>query len=115
VKFLLDHDVPDDVGFSLEALGHALVKVREVVPITTSDDEVLHWATARACVLITCNRDDFIVAAERIAHHGIIILIRRKSRALERAALVRLLDSAGESGLTAMPYRNSIGILGARL
>jgi hypothetical protein len=28
-----------------------------------------------------------------------IILIRRKSRAQERAALIRLLDKAGESGL----------------
>jgi len=30
VKFLLDHDVPDDIAFSLEALGHAVVKLREV-------------------------------------------------------------------------------------
>jgi hypothetical protein len=40
-----------------------------------------------------------VAAATRIAHRGIIILIRRKSRVWERAALVRLLDSAGESGL----------------
>jgi hypothetical protein len=25
VRFRLDHDVPDDVGFSLEALGHVVV------------------------------------------------------------------------------------------
>jgi predicted nuclease of predicted toxin-antitoxin system len=100
VRFLLDHDVPDDVGFSLEALGHAVVKLREVLPVTTPDDEVLRLAGERDCVLITCNRDDFLAAGGRAAHHGIIILIRRKSRALERAALVRLLDSAGESGLS---------------
>jgi hypothetical protein len=35
----------------------------------------------------------------RVPHHGIVILVRRKSRALERAAMVRLLDAAGESGL----------------
>ena len=51
------------------------------------------------CLLITCNRDDFLAAAGGMPHHGIIILIRRRSRALERAALVRLLDTAGESGL----------------
>lgn len=99
MKFLLDHDVPDDLAFSLEALGHEAVKLREVLPVTTPDDEVLRFARERGCLLITCNRDDFLAAAGRVPHHGIIILIRRRSRTLERAALVRLLDSAGESGL----------------
>jgi predicted nuclease of predicted toxin-antitoxin system len=99
VKFLLDHDVPDDAAFSLEALGHVVVKLREVRRATAPDDEVLRLAGERDCVLITCNRDDFLAVAGRVAHQGIIILIRRKSRALERAALVRLLDSAGELGL----------------
>ncbi|HXP59180.1 MAG TPA: DUF5615 family PIN-like protein [Dongiaceae bacterium] len=100
MRFLLDHDVPDDAGFSLEALGHVVIKLREVLPVTTPDDEVLRQAGERDCVLITCNRDDLLAAAGRVAHRGIIILIRRRSRALERAALVRLLDSAGESGLS---------------
>jgi hypothetical protein len=99
VKLLLDHDVPDDVAFSLEALGHAVVKLREVLSVRTPDDEVLRQAALRQCVLITCNRDDFLAAAGRVPHQGIIVLIRRRSRALERAALVRLLDTAGESGL----------------
>ncbi len=99
MKFLLDHDVPDDAAFSLEALGHGAAKLREVLPVTTPDDEVLRLSAERDCVPITCNRDDFLAAAGRVAHHGIIILIRRRSRALERAALVRLQDSAGESGL----------------
>ena len=99
MRFLFDHDVPDDAAFSLETMGHDVIKLRELLSITTPDDEVLRVAGERDCVLITCNRDDFLAAAERVAHHGIIILIRRKSRALERAALVRLLDSAGESGL----------------
>jgi hypothetical protein len=60
---------------------------------------VLRLAGERDCVLITCNRDDFLAAAGHVAHRGIIILIRRKSRALERAALIRLLDTAGEPGL----------------
>jgi hypothetical protein len=61
---------------------------------------VLRQAAKRQCLLITCNRDDFLAAAGRVPHHGIIILIRRRSRALERAALVRLLDTAGEGGLS---------------
>ncbi len=99
MKFLLDHDVPDDLAFSLQALGHAVVKLREVLSVTTPDDEVLRHAAERDCLLITCNRDDFLAMAGRVPHHGIIILIRRRSRALERAALVRLLDTAGEGGL----------------
>ena len=31
MKFLLDHDVPDDITFPLEALGYAVVKLREVL------------------------------------------------------------------------------------
>jgi hypothetical protein len=92
VTFLLDHDVPDDAAFSLESLGHVVLKLRELLPTTMPDDEVLRLAGERQCVLITCNRDDFLAAAGRVVHHGIIILIRRKSRVLERAALVRLLD-----------------------
>jgi hypothetical protein len=68
-------------------------------PATTPDGEELRLASQRDCLLITCNRDDFLAAAARVAHHGLIILIRRKARALERAALERLLDFAGESGL----------------
>jgi len=99
VKFLLDHDAPDDAAFSLEALGHVVLKLRDVLRTTAPDEEVLRLAGERECVLVTCNRDDFLAAAGRVAHHGIIVLIRRRSRALERAALVRLLDSAGELGL----------------
>jgi hypothetical protein len=48
---------------------------------------------------LTCNRDDFIELARYKPHLGIIIVIRRRTRAAERAALFRLLEKAGESGL----------------
>ena len=32
-------------------------------------------------------------------HHGIIIVIRRRTRAAERAALFRLLERAGDTGI----------------
>jgi hypothetical protein len=60
---------------------------------------VLHFAYDSGCVLLTCNRDDFLGLAEAHPHHGIIIVIRRRSRAAERAALFRLLERAGETGL----------------
>jgi predicted nuclease of predicted toxin-antitoxin system len=99
VRFLFDHDVPDDMAFSLEGLGHEVLKLRDVLPITSSDEEVLVLAGKRGLLLVTCNRDDFVEAAKRVAHVGIIVLIRRRSRAHERAALVRLLDQAGEAGI----------------
>jgi len=99
VKFLLDHDVPDDIEYSLAALGHAVLKLREVLPTTAPDEEVLRLASQRDCVLITCNRDDFLALARQAPHAGLIILIRRRTRAQERAALVRLLDNADEAGV----------------
>ena len=94
MRFLFDHDVPDDLSFALEAMGHEVVKLRELLPVTTPDDEVLRLAAERQCLLLTCHRDDFLAMAAHVAHHGIIICIRRGSRVLERAALVRLLKSA---------------------
>lgn len=99
MNFLLDHDVPDDVVFALVALGHDVHKLRDVLSTTAPDEDVLRLAGERDCVLITCNRDDFLEVASRTSHTGIIILIRRRSRALERAALVQLLDLAGETGI----------------
>ena len=49
---------------------------------------------------MTCNRDDFIELAKRQAHHGIVVVIRRKTRAAERAAVLVLLERADETGLT---------------
>lgn len=69
MKFLLDHDVPDDAGFALAAMGHECVKLRELLPVTTPDDEVLRLAGEQDALLVTCNRDDFLAAAGRVSHH----------------------------------------------
>ena len=47
MTFLLDQDVPDDLSYLLEQLGHEVI---------------LHFADERGCVLLTCNRDDFSVS-----------------------------------------------------
>ena len=57
------------------------------------------YAAGHGHVMITCNRDDFLALAPAIGHAGIIVLIRRKSRIAERAALVQLLDKAGKEGI----------------
>jgi hypothetical protein len=47
----------------------------------------------------TSDRNDFLALALQKPHHGIIIVIRRRTRAAERAALYRLLERAGSAGL----------------
>jgi hypothetical protein len=76
-----------------------LDQVREVLPPETSDVGVLEHASRHMFILITCNRDDFLRLARDRSHEGLIIVIRRRSRAAERAALLRLLERAGAEGL----------------
>lgn len=59
MKFLFHHDVPGDTAFSLQALGHEVVRLREVLPVESLDHEVLRFAGTQKLVLVTCNRDDF--------------------------------------------------------
>jgi predicted nuclease of predicted toxin-antitoxin system len=99
VRFLLDHDVPETIAGVLSRAGHQVILLREILPVSTSDSEVLEAAVARGCVLVTCNRDDFVQLARKHPHEGIIIIVRRRTRAAECAAIVRLLRRAGESGV----------------
>ena len=99
MKFLLDHDVPDDLSYLLEELNHEVTLLRKALPGDSSDEAVLQFAQERGCVLLTCNRNDFLLLATARPHHGIVIVIRRRTRADERAALFRLLERAGETGL----------------
>jgi len=100
MRLLLDHDTPDDLKYSLQALGHEVVHLREVLPATAADAEALAYAAAQGMVMVTCNRDDYLELARTTVHCGIIIVIRRKTRVAERVALVQLLDKAGEQGIT---------------
>jgi hypothetical protein len=45
------------------------------------------------------NRDDFLELARHQSHEGIVVLICRKTRIAECAALLRLIGRAGEQGL----------------
>ena len=97
--FLLDHDVPDDLSYLLEELAHEVRLLRKVLPEDASDESVLQFAHDNDCVLLTCNRDDFLQLAKHKPHHGIIIVVRRRTRTAERAALFRPLNGAGATGL----------------
>ncbi len=99
MKFLLDHDVPDDLSYLLQQLGHDVTLLRKTLPRDASDEAVFLFAYKAGCILLTCNRDDFLRLAATLPHHGLVIVIRRRTRGEERAALLRLLDHAGEAGL----------------
>lgn len=86
-------------SYGLTALGHEVFKLRELIDPQTTDEDVLRFAAKNNYVLITCNRDDFLAAAQKSSHAGLIILIRRRARIRERVALLRLLDRAGEEGI----------------
>lgn len=100
MKFLLDHDVPDDLTYLLHELGHNVLRLRDVVPPEATDPDVLQFAHDEGRLLVTCNRDDFMRPGQSLPHHGITVIIRRRTRAAERAALFLLLERAGETGLT---------------
>lgn len=100
MKFLLDHDVPEDLTYLLQELGHEVLRLRDVLPEEASDAAVLQFAHEHGYLLVTCNRDDFIELAQRQPRHGIIVIVGRRTRAAERAALFRVLERAGETGLT---------------
>ena len=99
MRFLLDHDVPEDLSYLLEQLGHDVTLLRKALPEDVSDEALLQFAHEHGCVLLTCSRDDFLHLATNKPHHGIVIVIRRRTRAAERAALFRLLERAAETGL----------------
>ena len=99
MTFLLDQDVPEDLTYLLRELGHEVLRVRDMLGPEAADPLVLQFAFEGDCLLVTCNRDDFLALAEVQPHHGIVVVIRRRTRAEERAAFVRLLQRAGETGL----------------
>jgi predicted nuclease of predicted toxin-antitoxin system len=91
--------VPEDLSYLLKELGHQVTLLRKALPQDASDEAVLQLAHDKSCVLLTCNRGDFLKLARNQPHSGIVVVIRRRTRAAERAALFRLLDRAGEAGL----------------
>lgn len=99
MNFFLDHDVPADVGRVLRLKGHTVELLRESLPRDADDLTALRHATSRQRIVITCNRRDFLALAAIEPHPGIIVLIRRRSRPAECAAVLRLIERAGEGGL----------------
>ena len=62
MKFLLDHDVPDEIGRWLGYWRYDVKRLREVLPVSTADDVIFDFAQAERRVIITCNRNHFSAA-----------------------------------------------------
>lgn len=99
MRFLLDQDVPAEIGRVLARAGYEVVCERDVMTTSAADHEVFEHAVAQGLVLVTCNRDDFIRLAASRRHAGLIVVIRRKTRIMECAKLLHLLKVAGEAGI----------------
>jgi predicted nuclease of predicted toxin-antitoxin system len=99
VKFFLDHDVPAAVKDALERHEHEVIRLVDLLPRTAPDEDAFVAAQRNQCVMISCNRDDFLKLAARGPHFGLIILIRRRSPQAECTNLLRLIRKAGEQGL----------------
>ena len=99
MTFFLDQDVPDDLAHWLRHRGHAVTCLREVLPTTATDSDVWQWAITHGAVLVSCNRDDVLALRPESEHPGIVILVRRRTRQAEIAAMHKLLVNAGEQGL----------------
>jgi predicted nuclease of predicted toxin-antitoxin system len=99
VRFLFDHDVPDELMFVLREAGHEVSLLREVLRKESADEDVLAFAIENQFILISCNRDDLVELGGAREHYGIILLFRRRTRLAEKAALLQLIDNAGEEGL----------------
>lgn len=83
----------------LARAGHEVVCERDVMVTSAADDAVFGYAVEQGFVLITCNRDDFLRLAATRRHAGLIVVIRRKTRIMECAKMLRLLNVAGEVGI----------------
>ena len=99
MTFFLDHDVPERVADVLEQDGHVVHRVREVLNPEAKDEDILDRALAGQWILVTCNRDDFLDLCARRRHAGLVIVLRRKTRIAECAAVLRLIKKAGAQGL----------------
>jgi predicted nuclease of predicted toxin-antitoxin system len=105
MKFLLDHDVPDEVEQLLRYWQHEVRRLREVLPVTTADHVIFEFAQRERRIIISCNRNHFLKLArdavlKQQAFAGLIVLIRRRTRQSECAHLLFLLRRAGESGMS---------------
>jgi predicted nuclease of predicted toxin-antitoxin system len=113
-RLLLDEDVDLALAAALRRHGYDAVHVCEVQRQGMSDEEQLRFATGQTRVLVTHNRNDFLVLAARwrdleLHHPGIVYARRAPVGELLRRLLALLnLMSASELHDVIVP-RESLG------
>jgi predicted nuclease of predicted toxin-antitoxin system len=100
VKFLFDEDVPIEAARSVRQAGHEVLLVAEMLGTRTDDPDVWYHAVLTKSIVVTCNRQDFLKLAGTEPATGLVIRKRRRTHQAECNRLLRLLDSAGEAGMT---------------
>ena len=107
MRFLLDHDVPDEVAQVLKIFGHEVALVREALSARATDPEIFGYAQTQQQIIISCNRGHFFALAQASfaaeppsPFQGLIVLLRRRTRQAECAHILALLRRAGASGLS---------------
>ena len=107
MRFLLDHDVPDEVAQVLKVFGHAVALVREALSARARDSEIFGYVQTQRQIIISCNRGHFLALAQAAfsaeppqLFHGLIVLMCRRTRQAECAHILALLRRAGFSGLS---------------
>jgi predicted nuclease of predicted toxin-antitoxin system len=100
VRFLIDEDVAIEVARCLERAGHEAQLVARVLGERTEDAQIWEHAAQAKAIVVTCNRPDFLKLARKAPAAGLIILNRRRTRQAECRHILRLVASAGESGLS---------------
>lgn len=105
-RFYLDEDVPHSAARVGDSLGLDVVAARDAQPALPQDDP-LHLRTAAldGRIMVTYNRDDFILAtrdafAAGLPHAGLLILTRKLPRDPARIAhaLARWVEARRAAG-----------------
>jgi predicted nuclease of predicted toxin-antitoxin system len=99
VRFLVDEDVPIETARCVRQAGHEVLLVAETLGTRTDDADVWYHAVQTQSIVVTCNRQDYLLLAGTEPVAGLIILKRRRTRQSECNHLLQLLVSAGETGL----------------
>ena len=99
MRFLIDEDVPIEVVRCVRQAGHEVLVVAETLGTRTDDADIWYHAVQTQSIVITCNRQDFLQLAGMEPATGLIVLKRRRTRQAECIHVLKLLASAGETGL----------------
>jgi predicted nuclease of predicted toxin-antitoxin system len=70
IRLLLDHHINPRLATDLRPQGFDVTFPRELGTERASDEEHLTWATERGRVVLTEDRADFQILAQRWAEHG---------------------------------------------